>query len=202
MLQDDRAQAHFAHSHLHGAQWWHDRTAECEPDLHGVRQDDSLQGDRGMNNTTIEWTERKLGFLEGLIDADGSISLIKEKRPHFKAGCTYKPRMNIGNVCLELLERTRTIIGAGCINENKNHRLKPHYQRFYILDVSVNGIRRILPHLRFIVKERQRVLILEASDILKKRTGKGFGPRSDEDIARLEQIYCEIRERNGSVWNK
>jgi hypothetical protein len=48
MLQDDRAQAHLAHSDLHSSFWWHDRTAECEPDLHGVRQDHSIQGDNRM----------------------------------------------------------------------------------------------------------------------------------------------------------
>jgi len=151
-----------------------------------------------MNRSPIEWCDRELGFLEGLIDSDGSISLSKEKRPHFKAGVTYKPNIRIGNICIELLEKAHSIIGFGSINEHKTHKGN---HPFFQLTVHSNGIRRILPHLQLIVKEKQRLLVLEACDILNKRISKG-NPRTDHEISRLEEIYIEIKKRNGKVWNK
>ena len=133
------------------------------------------------------------GWISALIDGEGSLSLIKEKREHFTAGCTYKPRLNIGNNSLELLEKAREIIGAGAII-NKNRKLKQ-------LDVSANGLRYLLPKITLIVKDKQRKLLLNALHYLAQHKGKG-NPRTEEEINHLEEIYVKIRNLNGSVWNK
>jgi hypothetical protein len=143
-----------------------------------------------MNRTKIEYYDK--GWIEALIDGEGSLSLIKEKRAHFKAGCTYKPRLNISNNSLELLKKARAVIGAGCIMRKK--KLKQ-------LDVSSNGLRFLLPKIQLIVKEKQRRLLLDALHILALHKGRSR-EIFDEEINQLEQIYVKIRELNGGVWNK
>jgi hypothetical protein len=64
-----------------------------------------------MNRTGIEWSYNR-GWIEALIDSEGSISLLKEKRPRYKAGLTYKPRLNIGNKDKRLLIKAQRIIGG------------------------------------------------------------------------------------------
>lgn len=143
-----------------------------------------------MDKTSIEWSvnEREKGFLEGLIDGEGSISLLKENRPKFSAGCTYKPRLNISNKNRPLLELAQKIIGGGAIVNARSG--------VYNFDVSANLMRKILPNLVLIAKEKQRLLIIEALDILTFRCGKHcIQPK--ENIERLEKIYNQIRKTNG-----
>ena len=147
-----------------------------------------------MNRTKIEWTDYTKGWIEALIDGEGSLSLIKERRPKFKAGYTYKPRLNISNKNYELLEKAQKIIGAGAIITSKK-------TSFHQLDVSSNGLRYLLPKIELIVKEKQRRQLLIALRILARRKGRGH-PTSDFDIESLERIYQNIRQFNGRVWNK
>lgn len=147
-----------------------------------------------MNKTLIEWTDYTKGWIEALIDGEGSLSLVKETRPLFAAGCTYKPRLNIGNKNLGLLKRAQSIISGGCIVHSRKREI-------YLLDISANGLRRLLPQITLIVKERQRLLLLEALEILSKRKG-GRGQPSPLRTERLKEIYQEIRKLNGRVWNK
>jgi hypothetical protein len=144
-----------------------------------------------MNKTAIEWTDYDLGWISALIDGEGSISLIKERRPKFRDGATYKPRLNIANKCRKLLEKAQGVVGAGAIIPRKKDLVLN-------LDISANGARTILPHLHLIVKEKQRILLLEALDILESRKGgRGQPGPALEGTERLLEIYQEIRELNG-----
>ena len=147
-----------------------------------------------MNKTKIEWTDYIKGWIEALIDGEGSLSLLKERRPHFKAGVTFKPRLGIGNKDVKLLIHAKEIIGAGCI-------IGPNKKDFYNFDLSANGIRWLLPKIRLISKEEQRLLLLEALQILNRHAGRSI-PRTDEELQRLEEICHLIRSKNGKKWNK
>jgi hypothetical protein len=59
----------------------------------------------------------------------------------------------------------------------------------------------LLPQISLIVKEKQRLLLLEALDILKRHTTWNK-PRTKKEMKKLENIYQKIRKLNGSVWNK
>jgi hypothetical protein len=126
------------------------------------------------------------GWIEALIDGEGSLSLLKEKRAHFKAGYSYKPRLNISNNNLQMLEKARVLIGAGCIMKKK--RLKQ-------LDVSANGLRFLLPKIHLIIKEKQRKLLLCALRILALHRGRS-NPRLDSEISQLENLHIEIHSLN------
>jgi len=147
-----------------------------------------------MNKTKIEWADYTRGWIEALIDGEGSLSLLKESRPHFFAGCTYKPRLNIGNKSLPLLQRAQGIIGGGCIVHSKKRQI-------YLLDVSAGRLRWLLPRITLIVKEVQRLLLLDALQLLAARRG-GRAQPPPAGTERLEEIYHAIRQTNGRAWNK
>jgi len=146
-----------------------------------------------VNKSKIEWTDYWLGWISALIDGEGSLSLLKERRPRFKAGCTYKPRLNIANKNIEIMLTAKILFRGGSLCENK--------KGVWNLDISSNRIRENLPKISLIAKERQRLLLLDALDVLNRRTTH-FNPRTDMEIQRLERIYLKIRELNGKVWNK
>ncbi len=147
-------------------------------------------------------TQYQKGWLSALIDGEGSISLLKEKRLKFKAGYTYKARLNVGSTDLRLLQETKKIIGGGCIiKANKKHREDKGYKPFWNLDISANIIRDIFPQIKLVIKDKQRKLLLEALKIISKPVKKGK-PRADRVIKDLEIIHWKIRDLNSKVWNK
>lgn len=139
----------------------------------------------------IEWTERDQGWLEAFIDSEGHISLLTERRPKFTAGVAYKPRVGIANKNLDMINKARSMCGGGAIFRARSG--------VYNLDMSANVIRRFLPRLRLIAKERQRLILISALSILSKRTGRGIGPRSKTDINRLESRRLAIRRLNNTA---
>ncbi len=154
-----------------------------------------------MNKTKIEWTDYDKGWLAGIIDGEGSLGLMKEKRPRCKANCTYKPRLTIGNTDIKLLIKVRKMIGGALIKHNHRFREDKNQKPFWNLDISANNLRFALPQLKLISKEKQRILLLEALHILKRHVARN-NPRNAEEIDRLEKIYQKIRKLNGRVWNK
>ena len=139
-----------------------------------------------MQKTKMSQYEK--GWIEAMIDGKGSISLLKESRPHFKAGCTYKPRLNIGNKSKPLLFFAKEIIGGGAVI------LSP--RGVNALDVSSNTLRWLLPQIQLIVKEKQRRLLLQALRILSRRVTRNK-PRTDKELTALEGVYRGIRNANG-----
>ena len=142
-----------------------------------------------MNKTKIEWTDYDKGWLSALIDGEGSISLLKEIRPKYRAGLTYKPRINISNKNRALLEKAKEIIGHGAI-------LGPNGKGVYNFDVSANGCREILRRIKLIAKWQQQILLLDALNILNRRCGRSKPPRTDEEISRLDKIAKTMRRLN------
>lgn len=134
-------------------------------------------------------SERELGWLEAAIDGEGTLTLHRNKysRP-VKRGFAWVPRLMISNTNLEFLNRARAIIGGGSIQSN---RRKTPRKTCYALVVTSNPMRLILPQLRLIIKERHRVLLLEALALITQ-----VRPVKPEADARLEEIYQEIRRLN------
>lgn len=147
------------------------------------------------------WTEYDKGWLSALIDADGSLSLLKDKRPRNLIGYGYKPRVNIGNTKVAILEKAQSLLGGAIIKHPEKFREDRGWSPFYNLDISANNLRIALPQLRFVIKERQRILLIRALEILARHKGKG-NPRTQEELDELELIYLEIRKLNNRVWNK
>ena len=147
-----------------------------------------------MNKTKIPWCDYDRGWLSAIIDGEGWLSLIKEKRPEAKAGCTYKPIMGLSNKNKAIIEKARVLLCA-------NNKAWLHKDGVEMLALTSNKLRVILPEIKFIAKERQRLLLIEALEILSVKVGKGV-PRSDKSIIRLEKIYQELHLINANSGGK
>jgi hypothetical protein len=136
-------------------------------------------------------SERDLGWLEGLIDGEGCLSLTKARRPSYRLGFQWTPLLTIANTNQEIIQRARKIIGFGNIflqQRYDNLRRKPVYH----LQLSSGQLRALLPELKLTGKERQRKLLLK---FLSKR--RLSGRRSDPSLDRVfESIWIEIKKLN------
>lgn len=106
------------------------------------------------------------GWLSGLIDGEGSIVLTKNNgAKRNKIGYTIAPYINIANTNVKLLNTVKKIIGEGSVRYcgyGKNLEI-------YKYTLGSNGCRKLLPQLKLIVKDKQRVLLLKALQVLKSR---------------------------------
>lgn len=127
------------------------------------------------------------GRLEMAIDCEGYLTLLKVKNANYSKGYYWSPRMIVYNTNVELLEELRDISsGLGkvsCIVESRGNR-----KTLFGWTVHPNDLRILLPHLKLIVKENQRTLLIEALQLIKGRLY--------ESEARLEQIHEELSRLN------
>src|SRR3989304_6140832 len=145
----------------------------------------------------IEWTDREQGWLEAIIDGEGSLALLHERRPWFKDDLTWKPTLSIANTSKELIERAKSLVNAGSISYRrpKNER----YRALYQWQIHAETLRVLLPRIKLIAKEEHRVLLLEALDLLTLRKGSKlrYHPSADNGFDRLKEIHNKIRTLNG-----
>lgn len=128
------------------------------------------------------------GYLAGIIDGEGSIGLYNCKGRE----SNWRPLLTITNTSLEMIESMRDICGGGSIRCSSS--IKDNEKPIYIYTMSSNLMRKILPNLTLIIKERQRELILEALEILghiRNQYSKNYQER-----LRIEEIASELRVLN------
>ena len=134
-------------------------------------------------------TLRDLGFLEGLIDGEGSIGLRKTKRVYARRGFVWAPILSIANTDKALLEKAQHLLGGSLQKEDRER--DPNKRQCYRLVVASNGMRSMLSRLRLVTKETQRLLALEALAVLHQ--GHRATPETD---AMLERIWVLMRKLN------
>lgn len=147
-----------------------------------------------MGKTKIEWTEFDSGWIAGMIDGEGWLSLIKEKRLHFTAKCTYKPTLGVSNKNIGIINKAKQLLGS-----QTNHWVNGN--GVYMVAISSNLLRIILPQLKLIGKRKQQILLLEALDILSNHKGRG-NCRTEKEIAQLENIYQQMHQLNANSGGK
>ena len=128
-------------------------------------------------------TEYVRGWLSALIDGEGSLTLACHRARGSNMGW-WRPLLDIGNTNLDLLKTAQRLIGAGNISY---HRGKLNHKDWYLLEVTSGGLRVVLPQLGLIVKEKQRLLLIEALKLLENKHGRD---RRDE---RLSEIWTEMK---------
>ena len=134
------------------------------------------------------------GFLEAAIDGEGSIMLLTYRRDTKYQGTRvyYVPVLSIGNKSKAWLELVRELF---C----DFSKIKDRKFGFYEYSVSRRAMRRVLPQLGLVIKEEQRILILEALDIISKLRSykdKYSLPFRDMSEALLAVIARKIKELN------
>ncbi len=143
-------------------------------------------------------TEYERGWIEALIDGEGSLSLCYGKQqtsPRYRIDI----RIDISNTNLEILEKAREICGGGSISsfESFNDNRKKRYRICFRSSI----IRNILPQLDLIVKREQKKLILEALSLIERR-GKGSiqGFQGGKMRPLWKDIrFAEIKERLNNI---
>ena len=128
------------------------------------------------------------GFIEGVIDGEGSISLYKYKRKDRKRGWGFDIRVQIGNTNKRLLEKVKEACDGGSVYEAG---ITSAGKTFYMYLMPRSLIRNIFPQLELVVKEEQRILLLEALYLLKKHSSY-HTPYNEQ----LGQIAEDMKELN------
>lgn len=141
--------------------------------------------------------EAKWAWLAALIDGEGCMSLYKTRhrkvqshRWRVRRGFSYRVRIRISNVNLDLMKEILRVAGCGWLYPRKkatNKKWKPYYD----ISFGVNATKKILPKVFpfLIVKREQASLIL---GVLKYFKGKTHRVPS----APLEPVYCKIKQLN------
>ncbi len=144
------------------------------------------------------------GWLEALIDGEGSLSLnFKKQKTSLRPGLDC--RISISNINLELLERAKNIIGGGHIHLRKG---KNNRRDSYVYSCSHTLIRNILPQLNLIVKKEQKEILLSALSLMtQKGSPKGYfsaplRPKwKDNKLLRLKKKINELNLRGSKIRN-
>jgi len=145
----------------------------------------------------------RVGWLEGVLDSEGSISLIRYKRKG-REWYNYTPIVSIGNtskVFLEIYNECIKQIGHVNIQKYGNENQKTMW---HLNIISRYKLKKFLCQLTLIIKEKQRLLLLEAIDILdsKPYAGEyGYVGKCGERLTqiqsnRLNEIWLEMKELN------
>ncbi|MFH1229371.1 MAG: hypothetical protein V1678_03020 [Candidatus Aenigmatarchaeota archaeon] len=100
-----------------------------------------------------KFTEYEKGFLEGLIDGEGSIEFSRHRvygngdNTVSKSGFNWRIRMSIFNNSLKLLEKVKAISELGFIirKTDKNYELR----------YGPKALREMLPQIKLVIKERE-----------------------------------------------
>ena len=151
-------------------------------------------------NNPIGWCDYNRGWIEAMIDGEGSLSLFRESRPKTELGFSFKPTLSIGSNDKILLDHVFEIIGEGSIRPNN---AKSRKNTLWQYSLQSNGLRRLLPKISLIIKEKQRWLLIEALDILKERNGgQGRWYRNPNGGKRLIEIWEEMKRLNQHEWTK
>ena len=130
--------------------------------------------------------EVEKAYIAGIIDGEGTVSLIKHHRNETPA-----PLVSVANNKLELLQWIKKRVGGTIINKRKN---KPYHDNSYAwslrFDSALNFLKLIKKYL--ILKLPQTELILKNYKAVTKRSGK----YTLEALNNKMKLVTRIRELN------
>ena len=130
------------------------------------------------------------GYLSGMIDGEGTISIVRDPDPKIKFGISHMLNCTISNTNLEVLQYIRKLcLNQGSISPRKPSSLNGKVGYAYRIPVCV--LRNVLPQLQLIIKKEQQKFMLEALQL------RGtFKARTQEEFNRLDEIVLEFRRLN------
>ena len=141
-----------------------------------------------------DWcTERELGYLEGLIDGEGEIALSKQKSRCKKGYPCYIPRVAIYNTNEEVMKHIQKVLNGGTFAPLKYANWESEWKTEYRYLMTRPLMRTVLPEMNLIIKEKQRLLLVDALEILEYRQYRHLG---DYSMDVLEAIYQDMKVLN------
>jgi hypothetical protein len=141
-------------------------------------------------------SERDKGWLEGIIDGEGCLSLRKRNRKKQK-NFQWQIIFSISNTDLRVCEKIKKLftnenyIGGSIYQyqpKNKNSKM------INIFNVKIYAMKKMLPLLKLISKDRQRQIFIEVLNILENSriNTVGYYRRPKEIDNKIENLYKEI----------
>jgi len=146
----------------------------------------------------VELTERELGYLEGILDGEGTITLCRQKRKRnwgkhdYLKNYSYRPFVTVTNTDIRILQHVKELLGGGTIGPSKAlARQRPKSKIVYRYIMTMPLMRDVLPQLSLVAKEVQRLMLIDTFEIFDRRVHeRGYGT----DV--LEAIYQEMKRLN------
>lgn len=137
----------------------------------------------------------KKGFIEASLDTEAWLGMTRYKRKG-RNWYNYAVGVSVANTCREFLEILNdTTENLGFISPQKYGDKK--HKTCYRLYFSMYALRKLLPKIGLIIKEENRLLMLEALNILKyERECRRGRPVIPEGRKRLDEIYFRLKELN------
>ena len=151
-----------------------------------------------MANEYISPTEI-LAYAAGIIDSDGSISIVKFKSSDFRKGYGYSLYVRVKNTDITIMEWLKKHFkGSFCQSNKQTKKWKVAYAWSITSQKALTFLKNILPYL-IIKKERAEIAIKFQSS---KESGRNwlFNPKTKDELMGENNYYQEIRilNRRGS----
>lgn len=126
------------------------------------------------------------GFIEGIIDGEGYLEFSKQgvsknENSRTKSGFVWRSRLSISNNSLKLLNKVQRICGKGFIVKKP----KGNYELRY----GSNVLRKLLPQIKLVVKERKRRVLTKALSIITF----GRNQYTENYDKKLEKLLVEFK---------
>ena len=122
---------------------------------------------------------RRLGWLEAAIDSEGYLGIVKSRETN------YTPRLCISTKDENFMEYFRS-------TSNVTKKLRKNLTMHTLEIASKYQLKPLLEKVELIIKERQRLLLLEAYNLL-----PGSGHKTEAyNIKRLDEIFMECKRLN------
>jgi len=140
-------------------------------------------------------SERDKGYLEGILDGEGSLYITKNSKNRVTP--VYQVHVIVTNTDVTLLERIKEIVGGGNILPKRSQYMYYKDRVYETKDSQMyymtrEDMVRVLPDITLKVKERNRILLLDAIKLLEESKWK----RHEEVLSELEVMYLESRFLN------
>lgn len=144
---------------------------------------DAISTSPGPRGIIMKETDK--AYIAGFIDADGSISIVKDKNG-------YAPRVTIANCDFEvLLSIQEQFGGSGCIStkkpRKKNHR--PSHDLAWVYNVAIEVVTTCYPYFR--LKKPRADCLLKWKSVVKRN-----GKYTKEELSIRDSLVGKMRELN------
>lgn len=144
---------------------------------------------------TVELNEAQKAWFAALIDGEGWIGIVREKRPRNKCGWNYKPAVAIVNSNLGLLEQAvKHADGYVCMKHNRhtNPKHKPVHEVRFNQRAIPAFLTQIKPYL--VAKRQQAEVVLE---LCKVKAETPMRSAQNADIFESLRGECRALNRRG-----
>jgi hypothetical protein len=134
-------------------------------------------------------TKEQLGYIAGVIDGEGSISIIKAST---KYNFSYQLRLIVTNTDYRMLKWLKDTIGYGNVLERKRKVSNPKWSNVYIYAITANKakdlLKAIYPYL--VIKREQADIAIEFTKTILNQKNNIYGCKGmKEEILKKRQDF-------------